>query len=234
MINTSLQVGSVSKGTDRQVETSTVGLSRELVQNLTHVCDAIVAMMGSNCEAIIHDFIDIEHSIVYIAGNVTDRCVGGSVTDLLLSLIESNPTQSEPLSYFARSPRGHRLKCVSTPIYDQYSGRIQGALCINFDIEVYSAANSVLDTLIGLGNPGNYQESFDTKPEDIVIQKTQEAATELGLDLSDLGSEDRSDIVRALNQRGVFAFKSAHSIVAEALGVSRATIYNYLKRLPGS
>lgn len=230
MSDTVLQAMNIVEESDDQAELSGVGLPRVLTQALASVCDAIVTIIGTQCEAIVHDFSDIEHSIVYIAGNVTDRSVGGSITDLGLSVITSNSTQSEPLSYFSRSPRGHRLKCVSVLIRDETTNSVQGALCINLDIDNLSEASAMLDDLIGLGNPANLAERFDTKPEDIVMLKTQEAASDLGLDLSSLESEDRSNITRELNDRGVFAFKSAHSIVADILGVSRATIYNYLKR----
>lgn len=220
-----------------RVETISVresNLDRGVATQLARVCDAIVAMMGPQCEAIIHDFSDVEHSIVYLAGNVTGRSLGGSVTDLLLSMMSSNPEQSGPLTYFARSPQGNRMKCVSTFIRSESTGEIVGALCINFDIEALLASNSIMESLVSFGDPGPYEERFDINPEEIVGLKIQEAASVLGLNLDNLGSDGRAEIVQALNQGGVFAFKSAHSIVADALSVSRATIYNYLKRLPES
>lgn len=205
-------------------------LSPEVLLSLKSTCDAIVAMFGENCEVIIHDFSDIEHSIVYIAGNVTDRKIGGSITDLGLSVITSTITQTEPLAYFARSPRGHKLKCVSILIRDEHSDKIQGALCINLDIDNLVGATTVLDNLVGFKNPAPVEERFDSNPEEIVVQKTHETISEMRLSVSDLNGEERLKIVQTLNERGIFAFKSAHSIVADVIGVSRATIYNYLKR----
>lgn len=214
-----------------QVDLIGASLSSDVIRSLKISCDAIVAMLGEHCEAIIHDFSDIEHSIIYIAGNVTDRKVGGSITDLGHSMITSNMEQTEPLAYFAKSPRGHKLKCVSTLIRDEYSNKILGSLCINLDIEVLAGAAASLDSLLGLSNPAPVEERFDTKPEEIVVQKTLETVSEMGLILSDLNTDERMEIVHTLNERGVFAFKSAHSIVAEVLGVSRATVYNYLRRI---
>ncbi len=53
---------------------------------------------------------------------------------------------------------------------------------------------------------------------------------ELGGTLSDLGREDKQRAVKLLNERGAFQLRKSVEQVAEVLGVSRFTVYNYLNR----
>ena len=53
---------------------------------------------------------------------------------------------------------------------------------------------------------------------------------ELGAKLGDLGRPDKQRAVRLLRERGAFSLRKSVSAVAEALGVTRFTVYNYLNR----
>jgi uncharacterized protein YqgV (UPF0045/DUF77 family) len=56
---------------------------------------------------------------------------------------------------------------------------------------------------------------------------------ELGGRLSELGREDKQRAVRLLEQRGAFTLRKAVDDLADALGVSRITVYNYLNQTYG-
>ena len=51
---------------------------------------------------------------------------------------------------------------------------------------------------------------------------------ELGAPLADLSREDKQRAVQVLAERGAFSLRRAVETVAESMGVSRFTIYNYL------
>lgn len=51
---------------------------------------------------------------------------------------------------------------------------------------------------------------------------------ELGAALADLSRVDKQRAVRLLDERGAFAMRNAVDEVADAMGVSRVTVYNYL------
>ncbi len=55
-------------------------------------------------------------------------------------------------------------------------------------------------------------------------------ATELGAPLHGLPRPEKQRAVRLLEERGAFAYRKSAETVAEALGVSRFTVYNYLNR----
>jgi len=54
---------------------------------------------------------------------------------------------------------------------------------------------------------------------------------ELGGRLPTLSREDKQRAVRMLDQRGAFTLRRAVEDVADALGVSRITVYNYLNAI---
>jgi hypothetical protein len=55
--------------------------------------------------------------------------------------------------------------------------------------------------------------------------------TELGGPLKGLSREDKQRAVRMLDERGAFILRRAVEDVADAMGVSRITVYNYLNAI---
>lgn len=55
--------------------------------------------------------------------------------------------------------------------------------------------------------------------------------TELGAPLDQLSREDKQRAIRLLDQNGAFILRRAVEDVADAMGVSRITVYNYLNAL---
>jgi predicted transcriptional regulator YheO len=54
---------------------------------------------------------------------------------------------------------------------------------------------------------------------------------DLGAPLQDLSRSDKQFAVKLLDQRGAFILRRAVEDVADAMGVSRITVYNYLNAL---
>jgi len=54
---------------------------------------------------------------------------------------------------------------------------------------------------------------------------------ELGAPLAELSREDKQRAVRLLDEQGAFLLRRSVDAVADALGVSRITVYNYLNAL---
>jgi predicted transcriptional regulator YheO len=54
---------------------------------------------------------------------------------------------------------------------------------------------------------------------------------ELGAPLPSLSREDKQRAVRLLDEKGAFILRRAVEDVADAMGVSRITVYNYLNAI---
>lgn len=61
----------------------------------------------------------------------------------------------------------------------------------------------------------------------------REVETRVGSRLVDLDRSGKQRAVRLLEERGAFAMRKAVVTIAEALGVTRFTVYNYLERTEG-
>ncbi|SUA79943.1 Uncharacterized protein conserved in bacteria [Nocardia otitidiscaviarum] len=57
-----------------------------------------------------------------------------------------------------------------------------------------------------------------------------DVAAEFGGRLADLPRDEKQRAVRLLEERGAFSYRKSAEKVAEALGVTRFTVYNYLNR----
>lgn len=58
----------------------------------------------------------------------------------------------------------------------------------------------------------------------------EDLAAEFGAPLRDLSRPQKQRAVRLLEERGAFTYRKSTETVAEALNVSRFTVYNYLNR----
>ena len=65
---------------------------REVFDLLKDVGLAITSLLGKSCEVVIHDVTDLEHSIIWIEGDVTGRRVGGMMGDLGLENLRKGET----------------------------------------------------------------------------------------------------------------------------------------------
>ncbi len=63
--------------------------------------------------------------------------------------------------------------------------------------------------------------------EDIVLSVIQRSTIPVDL----MAKEDKIELVRIFEERGVFLVKGAVEYVAEVLNVSRYTVYNYLDEI---
>lgn len=59
----------------------------------------------------------------------------------------------------------------------------------------------------------------------------RQVETDLGAPLEELSRADKQLAVKLLDQRGAFILRRAVEDVADAMGVSRITVYNYLNAL---
>ena len=197
---------------------------------LTPVVYGIAETFGSSCEVVLHDFQQPDTSIVAIAGNVTDRHVGGSMTEIGLSIIAQGDDAQDQINYITRTLDGRVLKST-TIVLRNYEGRVIGAFCINLDVtELRGLANTIRE----LAGPPLESPQPVTFVDDIgqVIQAVIEEEKGISRDSTNhLTKQERLTILRSLDRRGIFALRRAVSRVAECLGISRATVYTYLEEI---
>jgi len=202
-----------------------------LFQNLQHLADAVVTMFGRNCEACVHDLTALHSSLAYIRGEVTHRRPGAPATDLLMKMLTIQDETGDTRNYSTISNDGRSLKSTTTLIRDR-DGRAIAAFCINFDTtEFYNAGQALLPFINIPETVPPSTETFAHLAGETIEALFQTAVRAIGKHPSTMHGNERKRLVAALEADGLFQIKGAVEQVARMLGVTRFTVYNYLKRV---
>ncbi|MEX2029375.1 MAG: PAS domain-containing protein [Anaerolineales bacterium] len=197
---------------------------------LRRLASALSELLKPTCEVVIHDFTDLEHSIICIEGNLTGRSVGGAATDLLLSMAQRGDTDKDLESYITSLPNGKGMKSSTVFLRDD-RGKAFAAFCVNVDITELIALDRKLRAFLTTKETEGISELFSDDIRETVQSMVEETLYEIDTPAAAMNREDKIKFVGRLNNKGVFQVKRAVPIVADLLGLSRATIYNYLREL---
>lgn len=194
---------------------------------LRQIAAALERLFYPLCEIVIHDFTDLDHSIIYIAGNLTNRSIGGAATDLLLEKLQKGETGEDLYSYLTTLPGGKVMKSSTVFLRDE-NGRVIGAFCVNFDISAFAVFHKQLSEFMHTEETGEVSESLSDDLRVTIEALLAEALHEMG-SRPIMSREDKINLMGRLSEKGVFQVKKAVPIIADLLGLSRATVYNYLR-----
>lgn len=197
------------------------------------LADLLGQMFQNVLEVVIHDFKDLDHAIIYIInGHISGRSLGGPISEMnLRRLLEEGQFPDKLINFSSRNSRGQKLKSSSLAIRDD-QGRLIGAFCLHFDLSHFEQFQKFLDffvsaevdSIVGVNDFGASQ------PHDQEIKEEIETwLLKKGLHTAQLTYHDKQSIVNHLYQRGCFKRKGAISIVANALQLTRQSIYNYIE-----
>ncbi|CAA7599539.1 dna-binding yheo uncharacterized bacteria similar hi0575 containing transcription regulator helix-turn-helix [Acididesulfobacillus acetoxydans] len=95
--------------------------------------DFIADIIGSHCEVLLHDIVDVENSVIAIRnGYISGRYLGCPLTDLGLKLLENKAylRQNAIVNYRSRTADGKKLISSTYYIKDD-KGELIGMLCVN-------------------------------------------------------------------------------------------------------
>lgn len=205
---------------------------RRVLKALEPVVDAIATLFGNNCEVLIHSLEDLSRSVVKIAnGHVTGRSLGSPITDLGIKTIRNADDSSSDVvgSYFSKTSTGKTLKSVTALIRNE--NKPIGMLCINLDLSV--PLEDVLNTFAvnWTGRGVESPENFAMSSEELIHVTLDKAIEKMSRERQISANTRNKKIVQELHQQGIFDIKGAVDMVAKELGVSRYTIYNYLREI---
>jgi len=201
------------------------------LQELKQIAVGIQKLFGASCEVVIHDFRDLDHSIVHIEGNVTGRSVGGAATDLLLACVRNENTAHDMYNYRTQLANGRMMRSCTMFLRDE-SQQPYGAFCINFDITTFSQFHRYLENFV-LADMLDVNETFSDDVQSTVHTILVETVAEMGSELPILTRDEKVSLIARLDEKGVFQVKKAVPILADELGLSRSTVYNYLGEARG-
>src|SRR5439155_19138634 len=129
--------------------------------------------------------------------------------------------------YITRTASGRIVKSSTILLRDR-DRHVFGALCINFDITDLRLLASSIEALTGSPTVTPEPIAFVDDIGQVIRAVIDEEEVALGHAIDRMTKRDRLAIFRALDRRGIFALQRSVPTVAEYLGISRATAYNYL------
>jgi predicted transcriptional regulator YheO len=196
---------------------------KKAIQLFLPTAQAIERLLHPHAEVVVHD-IKL-NQIVAIFHPFSKRRVGDSslLTKEEMAMLEDSVGPYEKTNW-----DGRKLKSVSSVIRDE-KNNVVGMLCINLDISQLEKLNDLMTSFIDV-------ESFSPQPTPLFKDDWQEKINryvhayliENHLTLESLNRSEKQKLINHLNTVGAFSAKNAALYIAQVIGVSRATIYNYL------
>lgn len=196
--------------------------------------DFLGEILGNDTEIALHDLTDIDNSIIAISHkHISGRDIGSPATNFALKAMKD--VKYKNIDYVANyrgySESGKILKSSSYFIKDD-KRQIIGMLCINIDYEKFTQFRNYLDSMIQIPEENEEDikmiDKFSHTVEELAFDSIQTAIEDSGISPERMSQEEKIEIVKRLNENGVFLLKGTVSKVAAVLKVSEATVYRYL------
>ena len=200
------------------------------------IAHMIAKTVGDDCEVVLHDLENPQQSVVYIVNNrVTGRQVGQSFDHLVPQVILSKKLDHDIVTnYYFHTADGRLIKS-STALLKDFGGKVVGALCINIDTTKISQQIEWLQSLM----PGSEENAAPAEVSQEELTHVSEIVTDLidkiigNKDMARLRREEKLELIRFMDQRGIFLLKGAVDQVGSRMGISRVTVYSYIDEVRG-
>lgn len=200
-----------------------------LLNFISRLSQVLGETLGKNCEIVVHDFSSPESSIIAIAnGTLTGRKVGDTLDALGFQLLKAHPA-SDLINYSAKTKEGKQLRSSSIFLRDE-KGEIFGSVCINIDISALLQAQEWVHAALGTTTSA-IDEHFERTVDEVLETLIQHAVSSTGKKTTDLTRDDKVAVVAYLEAKGAFLIRYSVERVAELLGMTKYTIYNYLDEI---
>lgn len=202
-------------------------------------------ILGRNYEIALHDFNNLDHSLVDIRnGYVSGRQVGAPATDFALRVLNDPSYAGADHTDCYVSYNAHGMPLRSASYFIREEGTIVGMLCINVDASLIDQLAHISDAFSKLwpstsetapalsGQSVDYTEveHFALSPRDLILNTLSDLAEQKGKAISALDTNERVEIMRTLDANGAFLLKGAVSLVADVMDLSEPSVYRYLQK----
>ncbi|MET3212001.1 UNVERIFIED_CONTAM: putative transcriptional regulator YheO [Paenibacillus sp. PvR008] len=198
------------------------------------IAKTIAKMFGSQCEVVIHDLTKPQSSVMFTVNNhVTGREVGQSFDHLVKQVLLSDKFKEDHLAGYEIETEDHRLVKSSTTLIRDFQGQVIGALCINYDMDLMLQMKKMLDNLMPVDHT-EQQPSDELKEQEESIQNIEDITDQLiqqiiaNIPHPFMKRREKIELIRFMDEKGIFLLKGAVDKVADQLGISRVTVYSYL------
>lgn len=205
-----------------------------ILAHYVNMAQVLGEMFAPILETVVHDLRNPEHSIVAIYnGDLTGREVGDGATNLGRRLLDGD-FPDVVVGYENKSPNGQKLKSSSLAIRDD-DGTLIGVLGLNMNVTYFEQFGSFIEQFISSKRSDHVTspERFETAPNSMstpredIQQAIRHYITSRNWNSQQLSYADKREIVEHLYKNGYFKSRGAVTIIADELGLTRPSVYNY-------
>ncbi len=200
-----------------------------LLREAEKIVVALGRMFPGLCEVVLHDLRDPDQAIRAIENNLSGRSVGDPATELGLARIRDPDYPGVLQNYPNRFPDGRPAKSTSIGLKNS-RGAYVAALCLNLDVSLLATAARSLANLVRTDESDEpLAETLRARTVDDLRAAVEEFAAARGHTPRGLDAAARRELVCSLRARGFLQVKHSVRALTDLLGISRATVYNYLR-----
>lgn len=200
-----------------------------LLAEAERIAVAVGRMFPGLCEVVLHDLRRPEHAIRAIENNLSGRQVGDAATELGLARIADPEYPSVLQNYPNQFADGRRVKSTSVGIKNSRGDYI-AALCLNLDLSTLAPLTLSLANLVATGaDTGAPSETLRPRSASYLREVIDRFAAARSTAPRALSREAKRELIHQLHEDGFFESRGSAQTIADLLGVSRATVYNYAR-----
>ncbi len=204
---------------------------RSILAAAEPIADAVATLFGDHCEVLIHSLENLSCSVIKIRnGQVTGRSIGSPMTDLGIKILKNAEDSRNDVvgSYLTKHTDGKTLKSITALIRN--GTKPIGMFCINMNLS--APVLDIVKHFIPSESDVQQQESpehFVMSTEELIRKSLETAISQISSKRKISQQEKSKLIVSELYKQGIFDVRGAVDITAKELGVSRYTVYNYIR-----
>jgi len=194
--------------------------------------DFLGTVFGEDTEVVLDDVRDLNRSIVAIANShLTGRALGGSATDLILSIFRNPELRARDwvTEYESRSRNGNLFRSHTYFIKGD-DGEIIGMLSINTDMRRMLQARDLLTAMTRMAPVDDSGPSgrLDVTPREQTDEAIEREVDAAGIHPSVMTPADKHRVIQRLFESGIFLMRGSVALTAQALLLSEPSIYRYV------
>lgn len=208
--------------------------AEEQLQLLEKVVELLEQQMGNNLEIVLHDLRKpYEHTIVDIRnGYISGREIGGCGSDRGLEVMRGTVKNGDEFNYITRTPDGKVLRSSSLYFRDD-TDKVVASLCVNQDITDTLKMESLLHGMNKYAPDGQGQrnEVLAGNIQELMNRLIEESLQTIGKPAAEMTRAEKKEMVRLLDEKGLFLITYSGETVCEVLDISKYTLYKYLEAI---
>ncbi|MCK9258083.1 MAG: PAS domain-containing protein [Sulfurospirillaceae bacterium] len=187
------------------------------------LADALTSLFHPSVEVVLHDLKS--KKVAYISNAFSSRRAGDKMIGAMGSFKKNliGP-------YEKKGSDGRVIKAITLLLRDENEDAF-GMLCINYDISLAKGLYENLKEFLNLSKNKEDVEVFVSQDWENHIDKSiDEFLKEKNLTLMSFKKDEKQELVNYLQSAGIFTIRNSTNYVSKKINISRATIYNWLKK----